>query len=218
MTPVAVAKGAAAGGSTLTLIKGALTIMAWTKVKTAVVAGVVVLLVGGTTTITIKKIEQHQADDSWRTINYNSRVLERTSPQVIEILPAKLPRGGGYGLANDKRMGTGVDAETVVRMAYEFWSPVRTILSTELPKDKYDFIASLPDRQCRSVAAGNEKIAAQFGVTARRETIATNVWLLRTAEPKCRGFATNKGNPIQLKPKKRLMVISLVFMGRQSVA
>ena len=41
VTAVALAKGAAAGGSTLTLIKGALKIMAWTKAKTAVVTGVV---------------------------------------------------------------------------------------------------------------------------------------------------------------------------------
>jgi RNA polymerase sigma factor (sigma-70 family) len=56
VTAVALAKGAAASGSTLTLIKGALKIMAWTKVKTAIVSGVVVLLAAGTTTVVI----QHQ--------------------------------------------------------------------------------------------------------------------------------------------------------------
>jgi RNA polymerase sigma factor (sigma-70 family) len=39
VTAVALAKGAAASGSTLTLIKGALKIMAWTKAKTAIVVG-----------------------------------------------------------------------------------------------------------------------------------------------------------------------------------
>ena len=38
VTAVAIAKGAAASGSTLTLIKGALKLMAWTKAKTAIVA------------------------------------------------------------------------------------------------------------------------------------------------------------------------------------
>jgi RNA polymerase sigma factor (sigma-70 family) len=47
ISAVAVAKGAAAGGSTLTLVKGALKIMAWTKAKTAIVAGAAVLLAGG---------------------------------------------------------------------------------------------------------------------------------------------------------------------------
>jgi RNA polymerase sigma factor (sigma-70 family) len=50
----AAAKGAAISGSTLTLIKGALKIMAWTKVKTAVVIGVSLLLATGTATIAVK--------------------------------------------------------------------------------------------------------------------------------------------------------------------
>jgi RNA polymerase sigma factor (sigma-70 family) len=53
VTAVALAKGAAASGSTLTLIKGALKIMAWTKMKTAIVISACVLLTAGTTTITI---------------------------------------------------------------------------------------------------------------------------------------------------------------------
>src|SRR5258706_7232041 len=53
VTAIAVVKGAAASGSTLTLIKGALKIMAWTKAKMAIVAGVVVLLAAATTTLTV---------------------------------------------------------------------------------------------------------------------------------------------------------------------
>ena len=48
VTAVAIVKGAAASASTLTLIKGALKIMAWTKVKVAVVVSVGVLLAAGT--------------------------------------------------------------------------------------------------------------------------------------------------------------------------
>jgi len=53
VTAVAIAKGATASGSTLTLIKGALKIMAWTKAKTIVV-GIGVLLVTGTGTVIVK--------------------------------------------------------------------------------------------------------------------------------------------------------------------
>jgi len=49
VTAVAVAKGAAASGSTLTLIKGALKIMAWTKAKTVIVVGIAAILTVGTT-------------------------------------------------------------------------------------------------------------------------------------------------------------------------
>src|SRR5277367_640003 len=61
VTVVAIAKGAAASASTLTLIKGALKIMAWTNAKTAIVASVVVLLAAGTTTVTVKEIQEHKA-------------------------------------------------------------------------------------------------------------------------------------------------------------
>jgi RNA polymerase sigma factor (sigma-70 family) len=54
ITAVAVTKGAAAGGSTLTLIKGALKIMAWTKAKTTAVAVAAAIVVSGTTAIVIK--------------------------------------------------------------------------------------------------------------------------------------------------------------------
>jgi len=46
VTAVAIAKGAAASGSILTLVKGALKIMAWTKAKTVIVIGVGALLAG----------------------------------------------------------------------------------------------------------------------------------------------------------------------------
>ncbi len=55
VTAVALAKGATASISTLTLIKGALKIMAWTKMKTAVVVGVGVLLAAETATILVNK-------------------------------------------------------------------------------------------------------------------------------------------------------------------
>jgi RNA polymerase sigma factor (sigma-70 family) len=55
-TTVALAKGATTSTSTLTLIKGVLKIMAWTKAKTAIAAGVVTLLVAGTATVVVKKI------------------------------------------------------------------------------------------------------------------------------------------------------------------
>ena len=54
VTAVALAKGATTSISTLTLIKGALKIMAWTKFKTATVTGVVVLMAATTTTIVVR--------------------------------------------------------------------------------------------------------------------------------------------------------------------
>jgi RNA polymerase sigma factor (sigma-70 family) len=58
ISAVAVAKGAAASSSTLTLVKGALKIMAWTKVKTAVVVGVVAILAATSTVVIGIKVAQ----------------------------------------------------------------------------------------------------------------------------------------------------------------
>ena len=50
------AKGSAAAASTLTLVKGALKLMAWTKMKTAAVTGAVVLLTAGTGIVVVKTV------------------------------------------------------------------------------------------------------------------------------------------------------------------
>lgn len=57
VTALAIVKGTAASGSTLTLIKGALKLMTWTKAKTAIVVGSIVLI-AGTTTLTVKEIHE----------------------------------------------------------------------------------------------------------------------------------------------------------------
>jgi RNA polymerase sigma factor (sigma-70 family) len=56
ISAVALAKGATASGSTLIITKGALKIMAWTKMKTTIVAGVAVILAAGTTTVAVKAV------------------------------------------------------------------------------------------------------------------------------------------------------------------
>jgi len=55
-TAVALAKGTTASTSTLTLIKGVSKIMAWTKIKTAIAAGVVAVLAAGTAAVVVKEI------------------------------------------------------------------------------------------------------------------------------------------------------------------
>ncbi len=50
------AKGSAVAASTLTLVKGALKIMAWTKVKTAIVVAAGVVLTAGTTAVVVKTV------------------------------------------------------------------------------------------------------------------------------------------------------------------
>ena len=76
ITAGAVAKGTAASASTLTLMKGALKLMAWTKAKTAMVAGLAVILAVGTATTVIIHA-QPRADfprASWKFAGYGDPV------------------------------------------------------------------------------------------------------------------------------------------------
>ena len=77
---VAMAKGAAASASTLTLIKGALKIMAWTKMKTAIVIGVCVFLAAGT--VTIQQIRKPKYDPN----DFQATTYPTGSPEMMQYL------------------------------------------------------------------------------------------------------------------------------------
>jgi RNA polymerase sigma factor (sigma-70 family) len=71
----ATVKSSAVAASTLTLVKGALKLMAWTKLKTAAVIGIAALFTAGTTTIVLEKVthadllKQRLADGSMLALN-----------------------------------------------------------------------------------------------------------------------------------------------------
>jgi uncharacterized protein (TIGR03435 family) len=195
VTATAIAKGAAASGSTLTLIKGALKIMAWTKMKTAIVAGVVVLLAAGTTTITVKEIQWHRIDDSiWDKGQADTRILDK-APHIVRIIPTKFPNAGGWAVApNWKVLGVGGSVQDLVNAAYK-GRLSRTIFPESLPTDRYyDFIANLPTGN--EVALQNE-LKKQFGIVAHKEVITTNVLFLKVKIPNVQGLklTTSKNGP-----------------------
>ncbi len=70
VTTVALTNGAAASASTLSLVKGALKIIAWTKAKMAIAIGVAVVVATGTTTIVVAKMR---------------------SPKPVHLAPGALP-------------------------------------------------------------------------------------------------------------------------------
>jgi uncharacterized protein (TIGR03435 family) len=183
---VAIAKGAAASTSTLTLIKGALKLMAWTKAKTAVVAGAVVLLTAGTTTLAVKKIDAYERDrDSWRNPNVKSDIVDASIPQV-RILPTKFPYGGALSenKAATKWAGLHQPVSTIMWVAYQ-WRPARVIFSAPEPPGQYDFIASLPNG---SYEALQHELKNQFGLVGRVEMRDTDVLVLKVRTPNAPGL------------------------------
>jgi len=183
---VSIGKGAASG-STLTLIKGALKIMAWTKAKTTVVVGVWVLLAVGTASITVKELARPVPDESWRVRYFDSRVLDKASPQV-KILPAKYPPGG-YGSSGDAWMGVGTAVKAIVDVAYR-QSPARSVFPVECPGGDYDFIVKLPPgaRPQDVSAALQAEVKRAFGLVGHLETRNTDVLMLAVKNPGAAGL------------------------------
>jgi uncharacterized protein (TIGR03435 family) len=193
---VAMAKGAAASASTLTLIKGALKIMAWTKIKMVAVVGVCVLLVAGTAEVIVR---HYETNDPWRHMaNFSSRAamqatLAKTRPQVA-ILPTIFPEYGGMWWSDkaDRRLGM---SSTITDLLMDAYSVRNThmVFSEPMPVGKYDFIANLPQG---SAAALQKKIEEQFGVVAHKEVIETDVWVLKAGDPeKLSAFVSRKNSP-----------------------
>lgn len=63
VSAAALAKGAAATGSTLALVKGTLRLMLWTKAKTSVITTAAIILAAGTTSIAVRTSHGAQAAD-----------------------------------------------------------------------------------------------------------------------------------------------------------
>jgi uncharacterized protein (TIGR03435 family) len=209
ISAVALAKGAAAGGSTLTLAKGALKLMAWTKAKTAIVAGVVVLLAVGTTTVTVKEIQKSKLDNAWRVRFYNPQLLEQAPPQV-RILPSKFPPGG-MGYEKGAWMGIGESVDTIIYEAYS--SPAwRTKILTKLPVGHFDFIAKLPDdsKSQEALQALQKEIKSKFDLVGHLEMQNADVLLLAVKNPDANGLKIHDPQIVRSYYRAELGKISLI--------
>ena len=189
ITAVAVAKGAAASSSTLTLVKGALKIMAWTKAKTAIVSGVVVLLAAGTTTITVKEIQEHQTYP-WQVHQGLVTDDQLNQPPQVRILPSKF-HTPDWATIRGKMIGTGVSAQNVVASAYGYITPARVVFSASLPAIRYDYIACLPGGEDVNEQALQAEVKRKFGVVGKIAARDSDVWLLKVKFPNAPGLKRN---------------------------
>jgi HEAT repeat protein len=129
VTALAVAKGATASISTLTLIKGTLKVMAWTHMKTAIVVGVGVLFAAGTTTVVVKVISdrpmvvQGKTESEWiKSIVYfgddNQIELWRSlGPKGIQMLVRALKSTSDDGQSKTVQEATQMSINTRMRAA-----------------------------------------------------------------------------------------------------
>jgi RNA polymerase sigma factor (sigma-70 family) len=87
VTALAVAKGAAASASTVTLIKGALKIMAWTKMKTAVVTSAAIVLATFTAVVTTNYVRGAAPSLKLPTGQVNPMIIYGYSHNVVVLAP-----------------------------------------------------------------------------------------------------------------------------------
>jgi uncharacterized protein (TIGR03435 family) len=183
----AMAKGAAASLSTSTLIKGALKIMAWTKIKTAAAVGLGVLLAVPTTTLMVTKMQSSSMDTYLQDPELDSFT---NAPPMVAIRPthfAKVIHQGDV-LGNNKgtrEIGRNISLSSAILKAYGISSPSRMIYPKELDRVNVDYLVTVPDRPYEQFQAA---IARKFGWTRHVETRDMDVLLLRLKRPGAPGL------------------------------
>jgi len=219
VTAVAMAKGAAASGSTLTLIKGALKIMAWTKAKMAIVVGMGVLLTAGTTTLVLGQVTHPKlspTDLSWandpkyweidfgdpdpqkslKTLQAREIIFVKKIeklPPVLILRPTQFKTNLGMMGNGDKILCRGQSFAMILRYAYDevdLQGFSRIILPPNFPKGNFDLMLTLPNKAREAL---QEEIKNTFGIVARLETIETNVLILKVKNPAGPALQITKG-------------------------
>ena len=195
---MAITKGAAASGSTLALVKGALKFMAWAKAKSAMLVAVGALLLVGTATVTLKIIQTYRATHSasWRTADISQQTLDLLPPQIA-ILPSTFSGPGrrgirGPGSGGDRKMvGFGFKASAIFAAAYGR-NDARIIFIAPEPGSRYDFICTLPSHQA---AALQDELRNVFGLTATLQMRETDVLLLTVKHPNSPSLRPSAASP-----------------------
>jgi uncharacterized protein (TIGR03435 family) len=214
VTLVAMTKGVAASGSTLTLIKGALKIMAWTKMKMAVVISVSVLLAAGTAIVTVDEIQEHRTyaweiptvydpdnhsfgfDFSTHQVQVKRSIYPAFKVGMVDAGIAQIPMPDGafeqtnYG--HWTGIGLGVTLDDIVRTAYDAQKHEVIYLAKLPSKPLYDYISNLPRGTAQPL---QELIKEKFGIVGKWETRETDILLLQLSD----------SNMQRLKPAESLM-------------
>jgi uncharacterized protein (TIGR03435 family) len=175
---VALVKGVPISGSTLTFVKGTLKLMTLTKIKTAtaVVAGL--LLTAGTATVAVKAIAGNAEDETWRVAKVNSASLAK-APSMVKVLPTKFPKAGNLAgnRSGDKFIGIGQPVSRMLWVAYD-WAPSRMVYPDGEPKERYDFIATVPQGSRQAL---QQEIKKELGLSGNLERRETPVLLLKAS-------------------------------------
>ena len=173
VTTSAITQGATAGTSSLALAKGALKLMAWSKVKTAVVAGIAVLFATGTAVT----VQRHFAGPSWEMTMENLNSL----PPTLILRSTQFKKNGGMINGNThKALLENTWLQGIVTHAYDI--PLERIIFPQgFPRwQNYDLMLTLNDHPREAL---QKEIQRQLGYVGRREMREKDIFLLRVKYP-----------------------------------
>jgi uncharacterized protein (TIGR03435 family) len=194
----AMAKGGAVSGSTLALVKEALKMTAYAKLKSAIAVGAVVLLATAFFTVAAKKTGNPLATnpDPWRAPNLDLQTLELLPPQV-KILPSTFSGPGrlglrGSGSGSDRKMvGLGFQLPAIFAAAYGK-NDARIVFNTETPTNQFDFISTFTSNQG---AALQNELRKEFGLVGKLDVREIPVLLLTVKNPNPTGLRPSAAPP-----------------------
>jgi uncharacterized protein (TIGR03435 family) len=199
VTAVALAKGVTASLSTSTLIKGALKAMAWTKAKTAIIAGAAAVAAAGTITVAYNTwLFNPSVNDVFK--HYDSAIYLNHAPSVVLLRPTQYANQGtwitGTSSTNgkdDRILGRNRSIAWVLGAAYGV-SAERIVMPPDSPRGGFDYLVTAA---ANPAAALRDELKKQFGLAARTETVTTNVVLMQASSPAHPGLKLNRSQTDQ---------------------
>ena len=198
----AAVKSSAVAASTLTLVKGALKIMAWTKAKTAVIVAVATILAMSTATVVVKETFFPPIRDDYFQPNY--RHFQNLPRDLFTLRPTHFttPANGlDYSAETSSPsgehvtlfMGRNRSFEQLINKAYGGSQPY-TVFPANLPGGNFDYLCTILDNH----AGGHLQAAIKrkFGYVANWQQRDTEVFLLKVQTPNAAGLkpASRSGN------------------------
>jgi uncharacterized protein (TIGR03435 family) len=205
----AMAKGAALSGSTLALVKEALKMAAYAKLKIAISISAAVLLAAVLLAVSARKTGNSVATnpEDWRVPNLDLQTLELLPPQV-KILPSTFSGPGrlglrGSGTGSDRKMvGLGIQLPAIFAAAYGK-NDARIVFNIQTPTNQFDFISTYPANQG---AALQDELRKEFGLVGKLEVREMPVLLLTVKNPeptRLRRSSAPPNSPASLQGKGR---------------
>jgi RNA polymerase sigma factor (sigma-70 family) len=186
ISSVAIAKSAAASSTTFTLVKGALKIMAWTKTKTAIVAGAALLLTAGTATV-VKTYYFPTIKDSYFQANYQH--FQKLPGGLFTLRPThfRTPANGlDYSCEASSptgehltwMMGRNRTFQQLITRLYNC-ATWQVVWPADAPKYKFDYLYTMLDTKTGRFETALRKL----GYVASWQEPDTQVYLLRVVTP-----------------------------------